>query len=146
MCVLSRPRDTGALLESPGAGLWDPVLGFGARDARREFRTTRACVRTQTEARRIAAARRAIDSARPRGVSGRCTAHESQAHRLGGDRALHWRRTRLYDRKKPEGDAMVGEDWNMDPWGRDAVALDRSAIQLQRDAAAATVLRLAHRD
>jgi chaperone required for assembly of F1-ATPase len=38
--------------------------------------------------------------------------------------------------------AHVDEDWNMDQWGRDAVALDRRAIRFAEMQAAATVLRL----
>ncbi len=38
--------------------------------------------------------------------------------------------------------ALVDEDWNMDQWGRDAVALDRRAIRFTEMQAAATVLRL----
>jgi chaperone required for assembly of F1-ATPase len=38
--------------------------------------------------------------------------------------------------------AHVDEDWNMEQWGRDAVALDRRAIRFAEMQAAATVLRL----
>jgi chaperone required for assembly of F1-ATPase len=40
--------------------------------------------------------------------------------------------------------AHVDEDWNMDLWGRDDVALARRAIHFKDMQAAATTLRLAN--
>jgi chaperone required for assembly of F1-ATPase len=38
--------------------------------------------------------------------------------------------------------AHVDEDWNMEQWGRDAIALERRATRFAEMQAAATVLRL----
>jgi chaperone required for assembly of F1-ATPase len=39
--------------------------------------------------------------------------------------------------------AHVDEDWNMELWGRDEIALERRAFRFAEMQAAATVLRLA---
>lgn len=134
--VFYRAETPAALLERQ-AKLWDPILGFARETLGASFVTTQG-VRfvTQPEA-AVAAARRAIpqDPWRLGAVHVITTLTGSALIAL----ALTAGALTLDEAWKA---AHVDEDWNMEQWGRDAVALDRRAIRFAEMQAAATVLRL----
>ena len=70
-------------------------------------------------------------------ASGRCPRGDD-ANRLGTDRACAG--TRLFVRRCRVGAANVDEDWNMQQWGRDELALERREYRFAELQAAATVL------
>jgi chaperone required for assembly of F1-ATPase len=134
--VFYRAETPAALLDRQ-AQLWDPILGFARETLGANFVTTQG-VRflTQPEA-ALAAARRAIpqDPWRLGAVHVITTLTGSALIAL----AFAAEALALDDAWKA---AHVDEDWNMDQWGRDSVALERRAIRFAEMQAAATVLRL----
>jgi chaperone required for assembly of F1-ATPase len=129
--------ETPAALLARQARLWDPVLGFAVEALGANF-VTRQGVRFVTQpAAAVAAARRAIPE---------------NPWRLG---AVHVITTltgsALIALAVAAGAltvdeawtaAHVDEDWNMEQWGGDAIALERRATRFAEMQAAATVLRL----
>jgi len=115
---------------------WDPVLAWARETLGASFDVGEGIVHiTQPEA-AIAAARTAIPD------DAWCLGAVNVATTLTGSAliALALARGRLSAEAAWEA-AHVDEDWNMERWGRDELALERRAFRFAEFAAAATVLR-----
>jgi chaperone required for assembly of F1-ATPase len=119
------------------AALWDPVLDWARDELGAHFKATKGVIHVAQPEAALAAARARIP-------------HEPW--RLG---AMHVVTTLtgsallalalLHNRLSAEAvwqAAHVDEDWNMDLWGRDEIALERRAFRFAEMQAAATVLSL----
>jgi chaperone required for assembly of F1-ATPase len=134
--VFYRAEAPARLLERQ-ARLWDPILGFAREALGADFLTTQGVRFVAQPAAAVAAARRAIPENPWRlGATHVITTLTGSAlialAFAAGALALEEAWTA----------AHVDEDWNMEQWGRDAVALERRAMRFAEMTAAATVLRL----
>jgi len=126
-----------AALVARQARLWDPILDFAREALGANFVTQQGVRFVAQPAAAVAAARRAVPENPWRlgavhvitTLTGSALiALAFAAGALGLDDA--WKA------------AHVDEDWNMEHWGRDAIALERRAIRFAEMQAAAIVLRL----
>jgi len=117
------------------AALWDPILDWASRELGARFMLSEGVVFVAQPDRALAAARSAIphDPWRLGALHSMTTLSGSALlalavlrGRLGAEDA--WRA------------AHVDEDWNFEQWGRDTLALERSAFRFAEMQAAATVL------
>ena len=116
---------------------WDPILALGERSAWRALRcSARASCTSRSRSAALAAARAAIptDPWRLGAVHAVTTLTGSALL------ALALARGRLTADEAWTA-AHVDEDWNMEQWGRDELALERRAFRFAELQAAATVLR-----
>jgi chaperone required for assembly of F1-ATPase len=125
--------ETPAALLAHQARVWDPILGFAREALGAHFVMTQGVHFVAQPAAAVVAARQAIPE---------------NPWRLG---AVHVITTLTGSALIAAGAltpedawtaAHVDEDWNMEQWGRDAIALERRATRFAEMQAAATVLRL----
>jgi chaperone required for assembly of F1-ATPase len=116
---------------------WDPILAFAREQLGAQFEITYGVRFVAQSADAIAAARQVIpiDSWRLGAVHAVMTLTGSALIALAFERGA----LTLDDAWAA---AHVDEDWNMELWGRDALALERRAARLAEMRAAATVLAL----
>jgi chaperone required for assembly of F1-ATPase len=129
--------ETPAALLARQAQLWDPILGFAREALGANFVTQQGVRFVAQPAAAVAAARRAV----PENPWRLGAVHVITTLTGSALIALAVAAGALTSEDAWTA-AHVDEDWNMDQWGRDAVALDRRAIRFAEMQAAATVLRL----
>jgi chaperone required for assembly of F1-ATPase len=116
---------------------WDPVLNWAAQTLGAQFVCTQGVTHLAQPHHALAAARAAIprDAWRLGALHAATTLTGSALIALA---LLHARLTR----EQAWQAANVDEDWNMEQWGRDELALQRRSFRFAELAAAATVLRM----
>jgi chaperone required for assembly of F1-ATPase len=129
--------ETPAALLARQARLWDPILGFAREALDAHFVMTQGVRFVAQPAAAVAAARQAI----PENPWRLGAVHVITTLTGSALIALAVAAGALTSEDAWTA-AHVDEDWNMEQWGRDAVALERRAIRFAEMQAAATVLRL----
>jgi chaperone required for assembly of F1-ATPase len=117
------------------AALWGPVLGWAREQFAAEFLTSTGVIFAEQPKAAVANVARAIpdDPWRVAALHSMTTLTGSALLAL----AVFWRRLTAEEAWVA---AHVDEDWNMEFWGRDAVALERRAARFAEMRAAATLL------
>jgi len=129
-----------AALVARQATAWDPVLAWARAALGAQFATTDAMVFVAQSPQALAAARAAIPRAAQRDLWRLGALHAITTLTGSALVALAFAAGAL-SLDQAWAAAHVDEDWNMELWGRDALALERRAARFAEMQAAATVLR-----
>jgi chaperone required for assembly of F1-ATPase len=138
--VLYRAESPAGLVARQAAA-WDPVLAWAERDLGARFVPTSAMAFVAQSARALAAGRAAIAQDASRDIWRLGALHAITTLTGSALIALALMRAAL-SAEAAWAAAHIDEDWNMERWGHDALALERRASRFAELRAAATVLQL----